>query len=123
MGKKILVVDDAAIMRRVLIDILQAAGYEIIAECSNGDEAVKKFTELKPDLVTMDIIMPGKDGIETLKKILSQDNNAKVIMVTALDQPETLMKAIRAGAFDYIVKPFEGDRVLSAVNMAFEEKS
>lgn len=123
MGKKILVVDDAAIMRRVLIDILQAAGYEIIAECSNGDEAVKKFTELKPDLVTMDIIMPGKDGIETLKKILSQDKNAKVIMVTALDQPETLMKAIRAGAFDYIVKPFEGDRVLSAVNMAFEEKS
>ncbi len=89
-----------------------------MAECSNGREAVEKYKELKPDLVTMDIIMPEMDGIQSLEEILTFDPNAKVVMVTAIDQRESLMKAIRLGATDYIVKPFEADRVMSAVQKA-----
>lgn len=121
MGKKILIVDDAPIIRLMLKDILEYNGYEVVAECGNGNEAVAKFKEFKPDLVTMDIIMPEKNGITALEEILSIDKNAKVVMVTAIDQRESLMKAIHAGASDYIVKPFEEDRVLSAVKKVFEE--
>lgn len=121
MGRRIVVVDDAPIVRLMLKDILQENGYEVVAECSNGSEAVAKFTELKPDLVTMDIIMPEKDGIQSLEEILAIDHDAKVVMVSAVDQRESLMRAIKLGAVDYIVKPFENERVISAVKNALGE--
>lgn len=121
MGKRIMIVDDAPIVRLMLKDILVFNGYEVIAECVNGMEAVEKYKELSPDLVTCDIVMPEKDGIEALGDILEHDPNAKVVMVTAVDQRESLMKAIRKGATDYIVKPFENERVLSAVKNALGE--
>lgn len=121
MAKRVIVVDDAPIIRLMLKDIMQYSGYEVVAECGSGKEGVEKFKELKPDLVTMDIIMPEKDGIEALEDILKIDPDAKVVMVTAIDQRESLMRAIKAGAADYIVKPFENDRVLSAVKNAIGE--
>ena len=122
MAKRIITVDDAPIIRLMIKDVLVECGkFDVVAECSNGREAVEKYKELKPDLVTMDIIMPEMDGIQALEEILKFDPNAKVVMVTAIDQRESLMKAIRLGATDYIVKPFEADRVMSAVQKALGE--
>ena len=121
MSKRIIIVDDAPIIRSMLKDILVQAGYEVVAECNNGKEAVDVFRDLKPDLMTMDIVMPEKDGIEAIREILNIDGKAKIVMVTAVDQRVSLMKAIRAGAVDYIIKPFESDRVLSAVRAALGE--
>ncbi|HNX91772.1 MAG TPA: response regulator [Candidatus Omnitrophota bacterium] len=121
MAKRILVVDDAPIIRLMVKDILQYNGYEVCGEGANGKEAVEKYKELKPDLVTLDIIMPEMDGIEALKEILAYDSAARVVMVTAIDQRESLIKAIRIGATDYIVKPFENERVISAVKKALSE--
>jgi len=120
MGKRILIADDAPIMRLMIKDILIFNKYEVVAECENGQIAVDKYKEFNPDLVTMDIVMPEKDGIQALEEILDYDMDAKVVMVTAIDQRESLMKAIRIGATDYIVKPFEGDRVISAIEKALE---
>ncbi|MDV7402343.1 response regulator, partial [Arthrospira platensis SPKY1] len=106
MSKKVLLVDDAPILRLLLRDILEKNGYEVVAECSNGNEAVAKFKELRPDLVTLDIIMPEKTGLEALGEILKIDPNARIIMVTAIEDRESLMKALRSGANDYILKPF-----------------
>lgn len=121
MPKRILIVDDSPIIRLMLKDILEYNNYQIVGECENGEEAVEKYKELKPDLVTMDIVMPKKNGIEALDEILRFDKDANVVMVTAIDQRESLMKAIRIGASDYIVKPFENDRVLSAIKQAIGE--
>ena len=121
MGRKVIVVDDAPIVRLMLKDILLENGYEVIGECSNGKEAVTKYMEMKPDLMTMDIIMPEKDGIQALEEILAVDRNAKIVMVSAVDQRESLMQAIKLGAVDYIVKPFENDRVVSALKNALGE--
>lgn len=121
MGRRVLVVDDAPIVRLMLKDILLENGYEVIGECSNGKEAVLKYVELKPDLITMDIIMPEKDGIQALEEILAVDRNAKIVMVSAVDQRESLMQAIKLGAVDYIVKPFENERVVSALKNALGE--
>jgi len=118
MGGKILLVDDAPILRLKLKNILEAGGFTVAGEAKDGEEAFSKYKELKPDLVTMDIIMPVKDGIEALQDILNYDKTARVIMVTALDQRDSLMRAIRLGAVDYIVKPFEDDRVIDAVSKA-----
>jgi len=112
---RVLVVDDAPIIRLALVSILKESECDVVGECSNGREAVEKYAELKPDVVTMDVIMPEMDGIEALEKILSNDQNAKVIMITAIDQRESLMRAIRIGAADYIVKPFEKDRIQSSI--------
>ena len=115
MGKKILLVDDAAFMRMMLKDILTKNGYEIVGEAENGAKAVEKYGELKPDLVTMDITMPEMDGISALKNIRSIDSNAKVVMCSAMGQQSMVIEAIQAGAKDFIVKPFQADRVLEAV--------
>lgn len=115
MSKRIIIVDDAPVIRLVLKDLLESAGFEVIAECENGVEAVQKYTELKPDLITLDITMPEKDGIAALKEIKALDTNAKVIMVTALDERDSLVDAVRNGASDYVMKPFEEDRVLSSI--------
>ena len=115
MGKKILLVDDAAFMRMMLKDILTKNGYEVVGEAENGAKAVEKYGELKPDLVTMDITMPEMDGISALKNIRSIDSNAKVVMCSAMGQQAMVIEAIQSGARDFIVKPFQADRVLEAV--------
>jgi two-component system chemotaxis response regulator CheY len=115
MGKRVLVVDDAAFMRMMVKDILSKNGYEIVGEAENGQIAVEKYRELKPDLVTMDITMPEMDGIAAVKEIKSFDPDAKVIMCSAMGQQTMVIDAIQAGAKDFIVKPFQPERVLEAV--------
>ncbi len=119
MAKKILLVDDANIIRLMLRKILVEGGYEIAGEASTGEEAVKKYTELHPDLVTMDITMNGMGGINALKAIRELDPNARVIMCSAMGQKYLVVEAIKAGAVNFIMKPFEPDKVLEAVEMAF----
>ncbi|HHV52915.1 MAG TPA: response regulator [Thermosynergistes sp.] len=115
---KVLVVDDAAFMRMMLKDILLKGGFEIAGEATNGAEAVRLYQELKPDLVTMDITMPEVDGIAAVKEIKKIDPNAKVVMVSAMGQQAMVIEAIQAGASDFIVKPFQPDRVLEALKKA-----
>ncbi len=112
---KILIVDDAAFMRMMIKDILTKNGYEIAAEAENGKLAVDKYSEVKPDLVLLDITMPEMDGIQALKAIKANDPGAKVIMCSAMGQQAMVIEAIQAGAKDFIVKPFQADRVLEAV--------
>lgn len=113
---KVLVVDDSDIIRFELMDILEEAGFEIVAEAENGVVGVSKFTELKPDVVTLDIIMPEKDGITALKEILQINPAAKVVMVTAMGSKQTLFECIKAGAFDFIEKPFVKDKVIRTLD-------
>ncbi|ADG06220.1 response regulator [Kyrpidia spormannii] len=115
MSRKVLVVDDAAFMRMMIKEILTKHGYEVVGEAVNGIQAVEKFQELRPDLVTLDITMPEMDGIEALKRIRAIDPEAKVIMCSAMGQQAMVIDAIQAGAKDFIVKPFQADRVLEAV--------
>ncbi|MFS0839345.1 response regulator [Paenibacillus sp. UNC499MF] len=115
MGNRILIVDDAAFMRMMIRDILTKNGYEVVGEGNDGLQAVEKFKELRPDLVTMDITMPEMDGINALKEIKKIDPNAKVIMCSAMGQQAMVIDAIQAGAKDFIVKPFQADRVIEAI--------
>lgn len=115
---KILVVDDAAFMRMMLKDILSKEGYEVVGEAANGLDAIEKFSSLKPDLVTMDITMPEKDGLQALKEIKKMDSGARVVMCSAMGQQEMVIDAVQSGAKDFIVKPFQGDRVLEAIKKA-----
>lgn len=115
MAKRILITDDALFMRVTLKNILTEHGYEVVGEAQNGAEAVKLYSELKPDLVTMDITMPEMDGIQALKAIKAEDGGAKVVMCTAMGQKSMVVEAIQSGASDFIVKPFQPDRVLEAV--------
>ncbi len=112
----VLIVDDAAFMRMMIKDILSKNGFDIAGEAANGAEAVEKFKELSPDLVTMDITMPEMDGIQALKAIREIDSGAKVIMCSAMGQQSMVIDAIQSGAKDFIVKPFQADRVLDAIN-------
>ena len=112
---KILIVDDAAFMRMMIKDILTKNGYEIAAEAENGQKAVEKYAESRPDLVLMDITMPEMDGIQSLKKIKELDPSANVIMCSAMGQQAMVIEAIQSGAKDFIVKPFQAERVLEAV--------
>ncbi|GAB2563441.1 response regulator [Gracilibacillus alcaliphilus] len=118
MAKKVLVVDDAAFMRMMIKDILTKNGYEVVGEAQDGQEAVDKYKELTPDLVTMDITMPEKDGIAALKEIKSLHADATVIMCSAMGQQAMVIDAIQAGAKDFIVKPFQADRVIEAISKA-----
>jgi len=115
MGKNILICDDAAFMRMMIKDILSKNGYNVVGEAENGAVAVDKFVELKPDLALMDITMPEMDGIQALKAIREKDPNACVIMCSAMGQQAMVIESIQAGAKDFIVKPFQADRVLEAV--------
>ncbi|MBC2581617.1 response regulator [Clostridium sp. DJ247] len=112
---KILIVDDAAFMRMMIKDILEKNGFEVIGEANNGLKAVELYKKEKPDVVTMDITMPDMDGIEAVKAIKSFDPTAKIIMCSAMGQQTMVMDAIKAGARDFIVKPFQPDRVLEAI--------
>ena len=115
MAKNILIVDDAAFMRMMIKDILVKNGYNIAGEAENGVKAVEKYQETKPDLVLMDITMPEMDGIQALKKIKAIDANASVVMCSAMGQQAMVIEAIQSGAKDFIVKPFQAERVLEAV--------
>jgi len=112
---RILVVDDAAFMRMMLKDILTKAGHEVVGEAANGVEAVEKYKELRPDVVTMDITMPEMNGIDAIKEIRKIDPNATVIVCSAMGQQAMVIEAIQAGAKDFIVKPFQPARVIEAV--------
>ncbi len=113
---KILIVDDAAFMRMMIKNILIKEGYEVVGEAENGAQAVEKFKELKPDLVTMDITMPEMDGISAVKEIMKINKGAKVVMCSAMGQQAMVIDAIQAGAKDFIVKPFQPDRVIEAIS-------
>lgn len=113
--KNILLVDDAAFMRMMLKDILTKNGYNIVGEAENGIQAIEKYKELRPKLVVMDITMPEMDGIQAAKAIKAEDSEALIIMCSAMGQQAMVIEAIQAGAKDFIVKPFQPDRVLEAV--------
>ncbi|MCK4420811.1 response regulator [candidate division WOR-3 bacterium] len=115
MAVKVLIVDDAIFMRKMLGDILIKGGYEVTAEAGNGSEAVEKYMEYNPDLVTMDIIMPDMSGIDAVKEIVKKDPEARIVMVSAMGHQSLVVEAIQAGAKDYVVKPFQPSRVLEAV--------
>ena len=121
MGKRVLIVDDAAFMRMMLKDILTKNGYEVCGEAANGREAIEKYKECNPDLTTLDITMPEMDGITALaglKSIMEYDPNAVCIMCSAMGQQGMVLEAIQKGAKDFIVKPFQVDRVLESVKKA-----
>ena len=118
MGARILVVDDAAFTRGTMSEILKKGGYEVCGEAENGKEAVEMYKRLRPDVVTMDIVMPeidGMDGIAALRKIIEIDPKARVLMVTAMGQRSLELKSIRAGAKEYIIKPYQPLKVIEAV--------
>ena len=114
MSVRVLIADDAIFMRTMLKDILRKEGYEIVGEARTGVEAVEKYQELRPDLVTMDIVMPDKDGIEAVRDIIAFDPQAKILMCSAMGQQSLVIEAIQAGARDFVVKPFQPSRVLEA---------
>jgi len=118
MTKNVMIVDDAAFMRMKLKDILEKNGYKVVAEAQNGVEAVEKYKAEKPNLVTMDITMPEMDGVDALKEIKAFDPTARVVMCSAMGQQGMVMDAIRSGAVDFIVKPFDSDRVIKALDKA-----
>ena len=115
---RVLVVDDAAFMRKLLSDALVSGGHEVVGEAGNGNEAVARYQELKPDLTTLDITMPEKDGLAALAEIMAIDPAAKVVMCSALGQESKVLEAVKLGAKDFVVKPFQPPRVLEAVGKA-----
>ncbi len=115
---RVLVVDDAAFMRKVLTDALVAGGHEVVGEAGDGDAALAAFHALRPDVVTLDITMPGKDGLAALRELVELDPAVRVVICSALGQETKVLDAIKAGAKDFVVKPFERDRLLSAVDKA-----
>ena len=115
---RVLVVDDAAFMRKMVSDALAKGGHEVVGEAGNGVEALAQFQALKPDLVTLDITMPEKDGLAALAEIMAADPSAKVVMCSALGQESKVLEAIKLGAKDFVVKPFQPDRVIDAVGKA-----
>lgn len=115
MGKKVLIVDDAAFMRMMLKDILTKNDYEVVGEAENGLKAIEKYKELTPDLVLMDITMPELDGIQAVRLIMEYDAKARVVMCSAMGQQAMVIESIQAGAKDFIVKPFQAERVIEAI--------
>ena len=113
---RILVVDDAAFMRKMVSDALVKGGHEVVGEAGNGVEAIARFQELKPELTTLDITMPEKDGLAALKEIIELDPSARVIMCSALGQESKVLESIKLGARDFVVKPFKPERVQEAVD-------
>jgi two-component system chemotaxis response regulator CheY len=118
MGKKVLIVDDTAFMRMMLRDIFGKNGFEVVGEAENGKVGFEKYKELSPDVVTMDITMPEMNGIEALQAIKGHDPKATVVMCSAMGQQAMVIEAIQKGAKDFIVKPFQPERVIQAVTKA-----
>jgi two-component system, chemotaxis family, chemotaxis protein CheY len=115
MSSTVLICDDAIFMRTMIGDILRQAGFEVVGEAENGQQAVEKYRELRPDLVTMDIVMPDMGGIDAVREIIREDPKAKILMCSAMGQQALVIEAIQAGARDFVVKPFQPSRVLEAV--------
>ena len=115
---RVLVVDDAAFMRKVLGDALASGGHEVVGEAANGKQAVESFQSLRPELTTLDITMPEKDGLEALAEIMAIDPAARIVMCSALGQESKVLESIKLGAKDFVVKPFQAGRVLEAVDKA-----
>ena len=115
MSQTVLVCDDAIFMRTMISDILAQAGYEIVGEAETGAQAIERYKQLKPDLVTMDIVMPDLGGIEAVREIVMFDPSARILMCSAMGQQALVVEAIQAGARDFVVKPFQPSRVLEAV--------
>lgn len=120
MGKKIMLVDDAAFMRMMIKNTLNQGGFDDIIEAKNGAEAVEMYISEQPDLVIMDITMPEKDGIQALKEIKEYSASSNVVMCSALGQEKLVLDALKLGAADFIVKPFKPDRIMDAVGKFFE---
>jgi two-component system chemotaxis response regulator CheY len=117
MPHKVLVVDDAMFMRAMIRDILVNSGaYEVVGEAANGGEAVEQYRAVRPDIVTMDIVMPQMDGIEATREVLKIDSKAKIVMCSALGQEALVIESIAAGAKDFIVKPFSAEKVLKVLD-------
>lgn len=116
MGEQILIADDAVFIRRMLKDILLEADFEVVGEAGDGEEIIELYKELKPDLVIMDIVMPGKNGIVAVEEIMEIDSEAKILICTAMGQESILIKAVQAGAKDFIVKPFHNEKLLETIN-------
>jgi two-component system chemotaxis response regulator CheY len=115
---RVLVVDDAAFMRKMVSDVLTKGGHEVVGEAGNGVEAIARFQELKPEVMTLDITMPEKDGLSALKELMELEPSARVVMCSALGQESKVLESIKLGAKDFVVKPFQADRVLEAVGKA-----
>ena len=120
MAVNVLIVDDLAFIKIVLRDIIEKAGFRVIGEASNGEQAISLYQDTRPDVVLMDITMPGMDGLTALKKILEIDESARVIICSALGQQQLIVQAIQLGAKDFIVKPFQPQRVVSALKKALD---
>ena len=123
MGKRLLIVDDALIMRKRIMEIAQKAGWEVAGEAADGAEALQKHQELRPDLTTMDIVMPKMDGVAALRAVRVQDATAQVVMVSAVDQRDKLAECVRLGAIDFIVKPFDPANLLKLFEKLGREPS
>ena len=123
MSKTVLIVDDVAFVRKTLTDILTEAHYQVVGEASDGAQALDLYTKLRPDLVTMDIVMPNMSGIDATKKILKADKDARVIIISAMGQESLVMEAINVGAKDYILKPFSSMDVLKTLERAMLDES
>lgn len=121
MAKTILVVDDVAYVRKTLTQILTAAHYQVVGEAKDGQEAVDLFVKLRPDLVTLDVVMPKMSGIEAARRIIRLDKDARMIIISAMGQEHLVMEAINVGARDYILKPFAASDVLKTVERIFAE--
>jgi two-component system, chemotaxis family, chemotaxis protein CheY len=120
MAVNVLIVDDLAFIKIVLRDIIEKAGFRVVGEASNGEQAISMYQDKRPDVVLMDITMPGMDGITALKKIREIDQEARVIICSALGQQQLIVQAIQLGAKDFIVKPFQPQRVVSALKKALD---
>ncbi len=122
MAKTLLIVDDALIIREIIKDTAIAAGWEIVGEATNGQEAIDLYLQLKPSAVTLDMVMPEYDGIHALRGIIEADPEAKVLVVSALDQKTVLQQAFKFGASDFIVKPFDKDRLVEGLECLMLDK-
>ena len=120
MAKTVLIVDDVAFVRKTLSDILTEAHYRVVGEAADGVEAVQMYQQVRPDIVTMDVVMPQMSGIEATRKIVKMDKNAKVVIISAMGQESLVMEAINVGAKDYILKPFSSQDVLKTVERALQ---
>lgn len=116
MSKRILVVDDAVVMRMMIKGILSKHGFDVVGEAQNGVEAVDKYRQLHPDLVTMDVVMPEMDGITAVKQIMAHDPAAKIVMCTSMGQQALVVEAIQAGAKSFITKPFQPPKIVETIN-------